>query len=70
MLHLTEQMRLDPKNVIAVGDGNNDVCMLRAVGHSFAFQPKTAKVRSAAKRVLENSLLELLDLVSDAPQRA
>jgi len=70
MLHLTEQMQLAPKNVIAVGDGNNDVCMLRAVGHSFAFQPKTAKVRSAAKRVLENSLLELLDLVSDAPQRA
>lgn len=70
MLHLTEQMQLDPQHVIAVGDGNNDVCLLRAVGHSFAFQPKTAKVRSAAKRVLEHSLLDLLDLIGNAPQRA
>lgn len=46
--HLIERYELSPANIVAVGDGENDVCMLRAAGCSVAFQPKTRNVRAAA----------------------
>jgi phosphoserine phosphatase len=47
--HLTERLGLSPEQILAVGDGENDVCMLKSAGYSVAFQPKTRNVRAAAR---------------------
>jgi glucosyl-3-phosphoglycerate synthase len=65
MLHLMERMGLSPEQVLAVGDGENDICLLRAAGRSVAFEPKTPAVAQAAQRVLEGDLLGVLDVLSE-----
>lgn len=62
--HLLEEAGLTADRVLAVGDGDNDRCMLRAAGRSVAFRPKTAAVGRAAQDVVEGDLRELLALVS------
>jgi HAD superfamily phosphoserine phosphatase-like hydrolase len=47
--HLADRLGLNPEQILAVGDGENDVCMLKSAGHSVAFQPKTRNVRAAAR---------------------
>jgi phosphoserine phosphatase len=64
--HLTEHSEFASKDVIAVGDGENDICLLRAVSLSFAFRPKSERVRDAARHVIDNSLSNLLGVVSKA----
>jgi HAD superfamily phosphoserine phosphatase-like hydrolase len=49
--HLSERFGLNPAHFLAVGDGENDVCMLREAGCSVAFRPKTRAVRHAAQNV-------------------
>jgi phosphoserine phosphatase len=49
MLHLLERLEISAENVLAVGDGENDVCLLSAAGKSVAFRPKTRNVRNAAQ---------------------
>jgi glucosyl-3-phosphoglycerate synthase len=62
LLHIVERTGIDPANVLAVGDGDNDICLLKAVGRSVAFEPKTDDVRAAAQNVITASLLPLLSL--------
>jgi glucosyl-3-phosphoglycerate synthase len=62
LLHVCEQLGLGAENVLAVGDGDPDVCMLAAAGMSVAFQPKTERVRTAARHVVSANLLEILAL--------
>lgn len=57
---LAKRFEITTNQMLAVGDSDNDVGMLRAIKKSFAFQPKTEKVRRAAKRVIENRLDEVL----------
>ena len=52
--HLTERLEISPSNVLAVGDGENDICLLKSAGHSIAFQPKTRRVRAAGKSVAQS----------------
>lgn len=59
--HLRDKMHLAPEAVLAVGDGENDICMLQEAGLSVAFQPKNERVRKAAKRGFQQSLAEILD---------
>lgn len=66
--HLMEQTRLTPSQLVAVGDSENDVCLLRAVPTSFAFQPKSKNVRSATQFVIDAALSELLDLLPQAEE--
>jgi HAD superfamily phosphoserine phosphatase-like hydrolase len=47
--YLMERFDLDSEKVLAVGDGENDICMLKAAGCSVAFQPKNRRVKNAAK---------------------
>lgn len=60
MLHLCEKMGIGADQVLAVGDGDNDVCLLEAAGMSIAFQPKTARVQAAADCVIQDDLSEML----------
>jgi len=61
--HLAERLGIAYENILAVGDGENDVCMLRAAGQSIAFQPKTARVRRAAQHVVQGTLSAVLSVV-------
>jgi HAD superfamily phosphoserine phosphatase-like hydrolase len=63
MAHLLEYMAIGPEAVLAVGDGENDVCMLRQAGCSVAFQPSTPRVREAARHMLRGTLAGVLALV-------
>jgi HAD superfamily phosphoserine phosphatase-like hydrolase len=62
LLHVCEQLGLGAENVLAVGDGDPDACMLAAAGMSVAFQPKSERVRNAARHVVAGNLLEILAL--------
>lgn len=63
VLDLASLMGIDPKQVIAVGDGSNDIPMMQAVGLSVAFHAKP-RVRAVAKVAInEGGLDQLLDVV-------
>lgn len=47
--HLMDRYNLSAENILAIGDGENDICMLRAAGRSIAFQGKSRRVRQAGK---------------------
>jgi phosphoserine phosphatase len=64
MRYLLDKLGIAAGQVLAVGDGDNDVCMLRAAGHSFAYQPKTAHVRAAATKVI-HSLNQVLSVLGE-----
>jgi HAD superfamily phosphoserine phosphatase-like hydrolase len=63
MHHLIEKMGIGPEQVLAVGDGENDICLLQAAGTSVAFQPKTPAVQFAAKHVVQGVLSEVLAVI-------
>lgn len=58
--HIMERTGITPQQILAVGDGENDVCLLKAVGTSVAFEPKTPSVRAAARHVVEGNLTHVL----------
>ncbi|MCI0745625.1 MAG: glycosyltransferase [Verrucomicrobia subdivision 3 bacterium] len=60
--YIMERTGIGAENVLAVGDGENDVCLLRAVGTSVAFEPKTPAVRAAAQNVIRKTLAQILSL--------
>jgi glucosyl-3-phosphoglycerate synthase len=60
LLHVCEHFGLGAEDVLAVGDGEPDICMLAAAGVSVAFQPKTENVQNAARHMVSGNLLEIL----------
>jgi len=58
--HILEATQLAPERVLAVGDGENDICLLRAAGHSVAFRPRNGRVADAAQHVVRGSIQEIL----------
>jgi phosphoserine phosphatase len=56
-------MGLSREHVLAVGDGENDICLLRAAGMAIAYQPKSEAVRRAARYVVDRSMLEVIALL-------
>jgi phosphoserine phosphatase len=60
--HFTERAGVHVKNVLAVGDSANDICMLKAAGQSVAFQPKTPAVAAAATHVVTDTLAAVVGL--------
>jgi hydroxymethylpyrimidine pyrophosphatase-like HAD family hydrolase len=63
VLHLASAAGLHPHHFAAVGDGENDICMLETVKTGIAFEPKTAAVRDAANHVISGSLSCLLPIL-------
>jgi len=66
MLHLIEKMNIGPDRVLAVGDSENDVCLLEAVGESVAYCPTSTRVRDAARHVIRGDLSQILPIASGA----
>jgi phosphoserine phosphatase len=64
MHHLLDWMRLTPEHVLAVGDGDNDICLLHAAGTSVAFNPQSQRVRAAAMHVVRNDLSGILRILN------
>jgi HAD superfamily phosphoserine phosphatase-like hydrolase len=63
--HLLDELGLGPDRVLAVGDSDNDICILRAVGTSVAFQPKTPAVCDAAKHIVKEDLRGILRVLGE-----
>ena len=61
--HLQDEAGIRSDNLIAVGDSDNDVCLLRAAGTSIAFQPKSDSVQQAAKHIIQGDLRGVLRLL-------
>lgn len=60
MCHILERMGLTADRVLAVGDGENDICLLKAAGASVAFRPRSPEVERAAQRALRGALTEVV----------
>jgi HAD superfamily phosphoserine phosphatase-like hydrolase len=70
MYHLMERMGLSREQVLAVGDGENDICMLQHAGVSIAYAPKTNRVRAAAQYIVQGDLSNLLVVVPEMVRSA
>ena len=64
--HLLEELGIGSERVLAVGDSDNDICLLHAAGMAVAFQPKTPAVRDSAKHVVNGDLRGVLRLLGKA----
>jgi HAD superfamily phosphoserine phosphatase-like hydrolase len=62
--YLVHRYQLNRDCVLAIGDGDNDVCMLREAGLGIAFQPKTENVRRAAQLTVDSDLTEILSMLN------
>lgn len=69
LLHLTEELGIPVERVLAVGDGDNDACMVRAAGIPVAFNPKTPNIRDAARHLVEGDLRGILQIVGGTVSR-
>jgi phosphoserine phosphatase len=67
--HLIEKMGIGREHVLAVGDGENDICLLQTAGQAVAFRPTRSKVRAAAQHVVEGALTEILELLDPKGRR-
>ena len=65
MVHLMDRLGIGPEHVLAVGDSENDICLLEAAGRSVALRPATEQVRDAAKCVVWGDLTEVVAMMQD-----
>jgi glucosyl-3-phosphoglycerate synthase len=61
--HCVERIGISCKQVMAVGDGENDICMLKAAGLSVAFRPKSLAVGNSAQHIVMGPLSDLLTIL-------
>jgi phosphoserine phosphatase len=66
LLDYCRAMGISPTQAIAVGDGANDLPMMRVAGLSVAYHAKPAVRNEAMLRIDEGGLDRLLDLLNDA----
>jgi phosphoserine phosphatase len=62
LLEVAELMGIGTEQVIAVGDGANDLPMMQAAGLSIAYHPKPAVAKVAMVSVMEGGLDRALDV--------
>jgi len=61
--HLIDRIGACPQQMIVVGDSDNDACLMKMAGWSFAYRPKTAAVAAAARFTIHQTLREVLDVI-------
>jgi len=64
VLHLMDRFGITDNQVLAVGDGLNDTCMLSAASLSIAFEPKYDQVRTSAHHTVVNDLSQVMAFVT------
>jgi HAD superfamily phosphoserine phosphatase-like hydrolase len=63
LLHLLSQFGIETNNTIAVGDGDNDVCMLKLAGKSVSFNSTSMQMDLIADHIVKaHSLRPVLDI--------
>jgi HAD superfamily phosphoserine phosphatase-like hydrolase len=67
--HLSKEAGIAIQNVLAIGDSDNDACMLDAAGTSIAFNPKSPLVRDSAHYVVKDDLRKILPRLGTAIPR-
>lgn len=60
LVHLRERLHIPCPATLAVGDGENDICLLREANVGVAFEPKSAAVQAAADHVVQQDLRKVL----------
>ena len=63
LLEVAELMGISPQQVIAVGDGANDLPMMAASGLSIAFHPKPAVLEQAMLSITQGGMDRALELL-------
>lgn len=58
LAHLVRHLRLSPEQVMAIGDGNNDLPMLRYAGLGVAMENALEEVKAAAKAITNSNRQE------------
>jgi HAD superfamily phosphoserine phosphatase-like hydrolase len=61
--HLAQEAGVTADRVLAVGDSDNDRCMLAAAGESIAFNPKSPLVKASARHVVKGDLRGILRIL-------
>lgn len=60
---LAEKYRIDIKNIIAVGDSENDICLIKESGIGVAFRSKNSYLNLVADKIItENSFRDILEI--------
>jgi phosphoserine phosphatase len=63
LLEVCELMGITPEQAIAVGDGANDLPMMRAAGLSIAYHPKPAVLEQAMLSITQGGMERVLELL-------
>jgi len=64
LLEVAELMGISPAQVIAVGDGANDLPMMEAAGLSIAYHPKPAVAERAMISIMQGGMDRALDVLA------
>jgi phosphoserine phosphatase SerB len=63
LFELAEKYKIDVKNIIAVGDSENDICLVKEAGIGIAFCSKNNYLNMVADRIItEKSFVQILDI--------
>lgn len=63
LFQLAEKYRIDIKNIIAVGDSENDICLIKESGIGIAFCSQNNYLNLVADRIIsEKSFIQILDI--------
>ena len=63
LFQLAEKYKIDIKNIIAVGDSENDICLIKESGIGIAFCSKNNYLNLVADRIItEKSFIKILDI--------
>lgn len=64
LFELAEKYRIDIKNIISVGDSENDICLIKESGIGVAFRSKNSYLNLVADKIItDNSFREILSIV-------
>ncbi|HTS43680.1 MAG TPA: HAD-IB family phosphatase [Puia sp.] len=63
LLHILDRFGIDSGNTVAVGDGENDICMIKLAGTGISFNSTSSRTDKAADHVFKDgSLKPVLDV--------
>jgi len=63
LLHILQKFGIQVKNAIAVGDGENDICMVRTAGRGVSFNATAIQIDGVADHIVKgHTMMPLLEI--------